>query len=63
MKNVKDAKDVAEALKAIGERLDAIERLLGAAMRALESIEVSTGSGHTFGKGPTDAYGNLMPHC
>ena len=60
---MKDMKDIAEALRAIEGRLEAIEGALGNALRLLESIEASSGSGNTWGKGPTDAYGNLVPHC
>lgn len=60
MKDTKDEKDIAEALKAIGERLEAIERLLGVVMHRMEAIEVSR---YSWGKGPVDAYGNPMPYC
>lgn len=55
-----DAKDVAEALKAIEARLEAIERLLGDAVRMMGA---PTGSSHAWGKGPVDAYGNPKPYC
>ena len=60
MKDVKDAKDVAEALKAIEGRLEAIERLMGDAVRMLGSIEAPR---NAWGKGPVDAYGNPKPYC
>ena len=60
---MKDMKDVVEALRAIEARLASIEGLLGDAVHMLEAIEATTGSGSAWGKGPTDAYGNLVPHC
>lgn len=62
-RSMKDEKGMAEALKDIGERLDAIERLLGAAVRMLEAIEASAGEWARWGKGPTDIYGNPVPYC
>ena len=60
MKDVKDVKDVAEALKAIEGRLEAIERLLGDAVRTMGA---PAGSSRAWGNGPVDAYGNPMPYC
>lgn len=61
-RSMDDERGMAEALKGIGERLDAIEQLLGAAMRMMEAIEAATGSGSAWGKGPADACGNLVWH-
>lgn len=47
-RSMNDERGMAEALKGIGERLDA--------------IEASTGSGSAWGKGPADAHGNLVWH-
>ena len=60
---MKDMKDVVEALRAIEARLASIEGLLGDAVRSLGPGEAPAGSGITWGKGPADAYGNLVPHC